>query len=40
MVIADSARRRIPAGALAWVMLAAGIVATITVNLLSGTEYG
>ena len=40
MVIADSARRRIPAGALAWVMLAAGIVATITVNLLSGSEYG
>ncbi|MCW2943023.1 MAG: hypothetical protein JWN00_6008 [Actinomycetia bacterium] len=40
MVIADSARRRIPAGALAWMMLAAGIVATITVNLLSGTEYG
>jgi len=40
MVIADSARRRIKAGALAWVMLAAGIVATITVNLLSGTEYG
>jgi len=40
MVIADSARHRIQAGALAWVMLAAGIVATITVNLLSGTEYG
>jgi hypothetical protein len=40
MVIADSARRGIRAGALAWVMLAAGIVATITVNLLSGTEYG
>jgi hypothetical protein len=40
MVIADSARRGIRAGVLAWLMLAAGIVATITVNLLSGTEYG
>ena len=40
MVIADSARRRVRAGMLAWVMLAAGIVATVTVNLLSGTEYG
>jgi Protein of unknown function (DUF2637) len=40
MVVVDSARRREPAGALAWVMLAAGIVATITVNLISGIAYG
>jgi Protein of unknown function (DUF2637) len=40
MVVVDSARRHVPAGALAWATLAAGIVATITVNLLSGIEYG
>jgi len=40
MVVVDSARRRERAGALAWATLAAGIMATITVNLLSGIAYG
>jgi hypothetical protein len=40
MVVVDSARRREPAGALAWLTLTAGIMATVTVNLLSGIQYG
>lgn len=39
MVLLDSARRKVPAPALARWLLAAGIAATLTVNVLSGVRY-
>lgn len=40
MVLLDSARHRDPAPLLAWWMLAAGIVATLAVNVLAGITSG
>src|SRR5262249_39171547 len=40
MVLLDSARHREPASALAWWMLAAGVVATLAVNVLAGLPGG